>query len=335
MLVILTTKHFKFMTTMKHLFGAVSLLFLLVFFTQCKEDDSSSPNGSARFEITDGPIDDTEVKGAFVTVTAVKVDGKEISGFSKQTIDLMAYQNGNTKLLGTADLEADTYNEVTLVVDYATDANGSTPGTYVLTNDNTKHSLQASSSTTGEITVNNGDFKVEEGNATNVVIDFDLRKAIRHEDTPQATDEYDFVTEAELENSVRLITKSETGKVSGQVSDNLNVAGDKIVVYAYTKGSFNKGTELEGQGSSQVEFSKAVTSATVDAQGNFTLAFLKEADYELHFFGYEDTNNDGQLELVGELRTSLLGNLGLDLSNLTVDAGANVAVSLDIIGLLP
>lgn len=321
---------------MKHLFGAVSLLFLLVFFTQCKDDDtSSSANGSARFEITDGPIDDTEVKGAFVTVSAVKVDGEEISGFSKQTIDLMAYQNGNTKLLGTADLEADTYSEITLVIDYATDANGNSPGTYVLTNDNTKHNLQATSSTTGEITVNNGDFTVEEGSATNVVIDFDLRKAIRHEDSPQATDEYDFVTEAELENSVRLINKSETGKVSGQVTDNLNVAGDKIVVYAYEKGSFNKSTELEGQGSSDVEFSKAVASATADAQGNYTLAFLEDGDYELHFFGYEDTNNDGQLELKGELAFNLLGNLGLDLNDLNVDAGANVTVSLNIIGLLP
>lgn len=313
------------------------LLFVLVFFTQCKDDDdtSSSANGTARFEITDGPIDDAEVKGAFVTVSAIKVDGKEINGFTKQTIDLMAYQNGNTQLLGTTDLEADTYNEITLVLDTETDANGSSPGSYILTNDNTKHNLQATADATTQITVNKGDFAVEEGSSTTVVIDFDLRKAIRHDDSPQTTDGYDFVSEAELENSVRMVTKSKTGKVSGQITDNLNIAGDKIVVYAYAKGSFDKENELEGQGASEVQFSKAITSTSADAQGNYTLAFLEDGDYELHFFGYEDTDNDGQMELKGELQFNLLGNLGLDLNDLKVDAGANVTVSLNIIGLLP
>lgn len=321
---------------MKHLFGAVSLLFLLVFFTQCKDDDtSSSAKGTARFEVTDGPIDDAEVKGAFVTISAVKVDGKEISGFTKQTIDLMAYQNGETKLLGTADLEADTYNEITLVLDHETDANGNSPGSYILTNDNTKHNLQATSSATSEITVSKGDFTVEEDGSTTVIIDFDLRKAIRHDDSPQTTDGYDFVSEAELENSVRMVTKSETGMVSGQITDNLNIAGDKIVVYAYAKGSFDKENELEGQGTSEVQFSKAVTSASADAQGNYTLAFLEDGNYELHFFGYEDTDNDGEMEVKGELQFNLLGNLGLDLNDLNVDAGSNVSVSLNIIGLLP
>jgi Domain of unknown function (DUF4382) len=323
------------MTTMKHLIGASSLLLVLVLFTQCKEDDSPKPNGTASIEITDGPIDDANVKGTFVTVTAIKVDGKAISGFSKQTIDLMAYQNGNTKLLTTADLEADTYSEVTLVLDYSQDASGNAPGSYVLTTDNVKHSLQATSSTTGEITAKAGSFEVKEGSATNVVLDFDLRKAIRHEDAPQTNDQFDFVTEAELESSIRLLEKAETGKVTGQVNDNLSMAGDKIVVYAYTKGNYTKSAETQGQGTSKVQFSKAEASAAVTAQGNYTLAFLEEGDYELHFFGYEDSNNDGKMEIKGELQLTLLGNLGLDLNDLSVDAGANVALSVNVIGLLP
>ncbi len=323
------------MTTMKHLIGASSLLLALVLFTQCKEDDSASPKGTASIEITDGPIDDASVKGAFVTVTAIKVDGKAISGFSKQTIDLMAYQNGNTKLLTTADLEADTYSEVTLVLDYSQDASGNAPGSYVLTTDNVKHSLQATSSTSSEITAKTGDFEVKEGSATNVVLDFDLRKAIRYDDAPQSNDQYDFVTEAELKSSIRVLAKAETGKVTGQVNDNFNMAGDKIVVYAYAKGNFTKSAETQGQGTSQVQFSKAETSAAVDAQGNYTLAFLEEGEYELHFFGYEDTNNDGKMEIKGELELSLLGNLGLDLNNLSVGAGANVSLSVNVVGILP
>lgn len=323
------------MTTMKHFFGAVSLLMILFVFTQCKEDDSASPKGTARIAITDGPTDDLNVKGTFVTVAAVKVDGQEINGFTKQTIDLMAYQNGDTKSLGSINLESGTYSNVTLVLDYASDANGNAPGCYVLTKDNLKHNLQATSSTMEEITLTSNSFTVQEGNTTDLVLDFDLRKAVRHEDTPQGTDQYDFVTSAELKSAVRLTTQSQTGMIYGQVSDNLNVAGEKIIVYAYTKGSFNKQTELQGQGTSQIQFSHAVTSATVDEQGKYTLAFLNEGDYEIHAFGYDDKDSDGQLEIKGELQLNLLGNLGLDLNNLSVDAGANVMLTINVVGLLP
>ncbi len=322
---------------MKHLLGALLLLSLPVFFTQCKDDDSDSdlPNGAVRFEVTDGPIDDTSVKGAFVTVTAIKLDGKEISGFSKQTIDLMAYQNGDTKLLATADVKAKSYDDVTLVLDFAADADGNSPGAYVLTQDNVKHSLQASSSTTTEIELDADDFDVEEGATTTIVLDFDLRKAIRHEESPQASDGYDFVTNAELENAVRVVAKSETGTITGKVTDNLNMAGDKIIVYAYAKGKFDKEAELDGHGDSDIQFSHAVTSATTDPQGNYTLAFLPDGDYEIHAFGYEDTDNDGELEMKGELQLNLLGDLELDLNNLGVDAGSNVSLSLNVIGIWP
>ncbi len=323
------------MTTMKHLLGVTTLLLLLVFFTQCKEDDSAQPKGSARIEITDGPIDDANVKGTFVTVTAVKVDGKEISGFSKQTIDLMAYQNGETKLLGTTDLEAGTYNDLSLVLDYQKDAAGNSPGCYVLTSDNVKHSLQATSSTTSEVKANTGSFKITEGGATNVVLDFDLRKSIRYEDAPQSNDQYDFVTDSELRSSLRFVAKAEAGKVTGNCEDNFGLAGDKIVVYAYKKGTFNKGAEVSGQGASNVQFKGAVTSGVANNQGNFTLAFLEAGNYELHFFGYEYTNSDGKMEMKGELELSLLGNLGIDLNNVSVGANATATVSVKVLGLLP
>ena len=320
---------------MKYLSGISTILLLLVFFTQCKEDDSAQPKGTAQIEITDGPVDDANVMGTFVTVTAVKVDGKEISGFSKQTIDLMAYQHGDTKLLGTTELEAGTYNDLTLVLDYSMDASGNSPGCYVLTTDNMKHSLQATSSTTGEVKANNGSFKVTEGNTTNVVLDFDLRKAIRYEGAPQDDDQYDFVTDGELRSSLRVVAKAESGKVAGNCEDNFGFAGDKIVVYAYKKGSFNKNTEISGQGESNVQFKGAVTSAVADNQGNYTLAFLEAGDYELHFFGYEDGDSDGKMEMKGELELSLLGNLGIDLNNVSVSANASVNVSVKVLGLLP
>src|SRR5258708_29601433 len=78
--------------------------------------------GEAEFQITDAPSDDASIQGVFVTVADVKVDGQSLSGFTKQTIDLKAYQQGSTKLLGTAQFNAKAYSNVTLVLDTDLDA---------------------------------------------------------------------------------------------------------------------------------------------------------------------------------------------------------------------
>jgi len=93
-------------------------------------DDTSEPmgKGDVEFEITDAPSDDASVKGVWVTVADLKVDGKSVPSFAKQTIDLTAYQEGNTKLLATAgQLDAKSYNKLTLVLDLEKDQNGNTP----------------------------------------------------------------------------------------------------------------------------------------------------------------------------------------------------------------
>ncbi|MBK9013077.1 MAG: hypothetical protein IPM82_02760 [Saprospiraceae bacterium] len=143
------------------------------------------------------------------------------------------------------------------------------------------------------------------------------------------------MSEAELRSAVRFVAKANTGKVDGTCADNLDFGGEKIIVYAYEKGSFNKSTEMQAQGESQLQFKNAVTSATVNGQGEYTLAFLEEGDYELHFIGYEDTDNDGKLDVKGELQLELLTNLGLNLNNLNVDANASISISVQVIGILP
>lgn len=57
----------------------------------------------------------------------------------------------------------------------------------------------------------------------------------------------------------------------------------QVVVYAYKKGRFNKSSEIKAQGDSGITFKNATTSTKVDGLGNFKIAFLEEADYELHF----------------------------------------------------
>ncbi len=313
----------------------VLLLALSLMFTSCSKDDMpDETTGEVAFEMTDAPIDDTNVKGVFVTVVAVTVDGEAISDFQgAATIDLMAYQNGNTKALGLANLEAGTYSQVGLVLDYDMDASGNSPGCYVLTNDNAKHELQATASSTNEIILNASDFEVEENSTSKMVIDFDIRKAIAAEANSSNEDQYNFVTDSELKSSLRLVKKEESSAMEGEVADNLGVAGDRIVVYAYKKGTFNEATEASGQGQSQIWFKNAVTSAVVAQDGSYNLSFLEEGEYELHFVGYEDSDNDGKMEVKGKLQVSATGVL--DILGIQLSSAAQVSIDVAVLAVIP
>src|SRR4051812_16279497 len=102
---------------MKNLSWIKALMFVMVvlMLPSCSDDESMG-KGDVDFEITDAPVDDASIKGVFVTVSDIKVDGQSISGFTKQTIDLKAYQEGKTTLLGTSQLNAKTYSTITLVL---------------------------------------------------------------------------------------------------------------------------------------------------------------------------------------------------------------------------
>jgi hypothetical protein len=304
---------------------------LLIGFSSCKDDETTT-TGNVAFEMTDGPIDDTNIEGVFVTVASVKVNGEEISDFNgKQTIDLMAYQNGQTKTLGGADLAAGVYNDVRLVLDYDQDDDGNSPGTYVLTKDGVKHALKASAGVSNEIKISNGNLDVPSSGDVTAIIDFDLRKSVRY-NSGSTTSDYQFVTDSELAASTRLAMKSRSGTIQGKVNDALNLAGDKIVVYAYEKGTFTM-AETDPQGASGVMFKNAVTSDIADSNGNYTLSYLESGDYEIHFVAYDDADSNGQMEEKGALILTALD--GLNLSAITVNAAATVQLNVTVAGILP
>ena len=315
-----------------------AFLFLvgMALFTACeKEDDGLSLEGNVQFEITDAPIDDANVAGVFVTVTAVKVDGEPISGFEgPQTINLLAYQNGNTKTLGLAELETGTYSNVSLELDYGMDADGNAPGCYLITEDRTRHSLRNNLEAVSEIQLNNTSFTVVEDSTSTLVLDFDLRKSITYDSPGNELDKYEFVTESELGTSVRLVEAKASGRIAGNCQNNVNLV-DRIVVYAYSSGTFDKDVEMNGQGESGITFKNAVASAVVGDQGDFTLAFLPEGEYELRFFAYEQPNDGKPAELLGELSLDLLGTDRIDLGAVQVDAAASVSFSLLATAIIP
>ncbi len=309
---------------------AAALLFTLTF-SSCTKDDRDNPGGSSGYaattiKITDAPIDDAGIAGAIVTITDIKLDGQSVQGFTKTTIDLAAYQNGTTTTLGNFNLAAKAYSSITFVLDFNTDAFGNAPGCFMLNNLGIKHKLQ---STSNIITVSKN-FSLVNNISNTIVADFDLRKMITYQ-SGSPTDQYDFVTAAELQSSVRLVVENQTGVLSGTLTDVVSGSG-KVVVYAYKKGTFVRSQEVQGQGASNIEFKNAVSSALVNGSGNYQLHFLESGEYELHFASYKDTNADGKFELVGTL--VVIGSGTINPLNLVVSAGLTVTVNATATGIL-
>lgn len=299
----------------------------------CADDDEPAGKGEAEFEITDAPVDDANVKGVFVTIADIKVDGHSLEGFSKQTVDLKAYSEGKTKILGSGQVDARTYDNVVLVLDVENDADGTSPGCYVVDQDDTKHQLKTTTTGTTEVVVNKS-WQVSQDAKTNIVLDFDLRKALRYSDDQSAP--YSFVSDNSLNAAVRLVPKSNSGTIEGTYEESSASNADKIIVYAYRKGSFNAATETSAQGDDGLLFAHAVSSAEVKpslAGHGFTLAFLEEGEYELHFVGYTHDTTSGRFQLQGELQseTSAGGSIG---DFVTVKSGVTLNVSAVITGII-
>ena len=310
------------------LFGAVAAL------GACKDDDATpAGKGEAQFEITDAPVDDANVKGVFVTVADVKVNGNSLQGFSKQTIDLKAYSEGKTKVLGAGEFDARTYENVVLVLDLEADQNDASPGCYVLDQNNAKHQLKTTASGTTEIVVSKS-WSVAKDAKTDIILDFDLRKAIRY--TEGAPEEYSFVSDNGLSAAVSLAAKAKTGTIKGSYQESGDANADRIIVYAYGKGTFDEATETAPRGEDGLLFTNARSSAVVKQSltGNeFTLAFLEEGEYELHFIGYSHDATTGRYHFEAQLdaETTVDGSVA---DIVTVQGGATITVASTITGLL-
>ena len=321
------------MTNTKRSFSAILISLMATAMIQScnKNNDSITPapdgQGTVVMEITDAPSDDANIKGTFVTVTEVRIDGKKFSGFSgKKTIELSAYQNGNVAALGLGNIQTGTYSNISLILDNAIDQNGNAPGCYTMTTDNMKYNLTGSVSGQTEI-VSNKAFEVKEKQQTNLVLDFDIRKAVSDNNGSTAGG-YTFVNATDLNASTRLLIKTQTGGIKGNCA-NYKETNSKLLVYAYKKGSYNS-LETKAQGSGNVQFKNAVTSCVADGNGNYNLSFLEEGDYEVRYATYKN-NGSGQFVLQSMLNL----NSVINLSSVSVKANTSVTLDVTVSGLLP
>lgn len=297
----------------------------------CNDDDDPAGKGEVTFEITDAPTDDANVKGVFVTVADIKVNGESIGMTQKQTIDLTAYADGQTKLLGTAQLDAKSYNSITLVLDNETDANGNAPGNYVLTTDDSKFSLNSASSGQTEITLDKS-INVTANTTESYVLDFDLRKSIQR--STNTAVKYQFVDEGDLKAAIRVLEKDMTGKIEGTYQENFSTNADMIIVFAYKKGEFDQSSETTANANGMF-FTNAKTSAVVKEglTDSYKLSFVEEGEYELAFAAYTMNSTTNQFELNTLLDADLKvgGNI---VNTINVDGGVTTTLSAIIIGLL-
>ncbi|HEY0653441.1 MAG TPA: DUF4382 domain-containing protein [Chryseosolibacter sp.] len=310
------------------LFGCAVTLF-----TGCDDSDEPMGKGEVEVQITDAPIDDANVKSVVVTVADVKIDGQSLSGFTKTTIDLKAFQDGNTKILGSQTMDAKSYSSMVLVLDLDSDAQGNAPGCYVLAADGAKYKLK--STATGKLeVVANQSWSAVKNARTVVVADFDLRKSIRYSDDPSVR--YSFVSDANLNAAVRIVAKEKSGMIKGTYENSSDANPEKIVVYAYKKGTFNAATETQAQGTDAIQFKNAVASASVKESLSgkvYTLAYLPEGEYELVFAGYSKNPESGRVgfEALLKSETSVNGSVA---SVIRVQANATISISTSIKGLI-
>ncbi|MDP2336992.1 MAG: DUF4382 domain-containing protein [Bacteroidota bacterium] len=303
-------------------------VFVSLVSVQCSKDEGTQNpnNGQLSVKITDAPSDDANIQATFVTIADVKVDGQSMKGFQKQTVRISDLQSGKTQVLFSGDVQANTYSNISLVMDYEKDASGNAPGCYVLDKANAKHNLNASSSTTGEIKLDKS-FLVTASGSSNLIIDFDLRKSIVYNANSTESQKYKFVTEAELKSSLRVESQEKCGDIKGKASN--YSSNSDLIVYAYHKGQYNASTETQGQGSSSVTFAKAVTSSKVNTDGTYQLSFLNEGDYEIHVASYSKDAASGKLTFNGMANANSMIS-GLLMNSISVSANANIELNFNI-----
>jgi hypothetical protein len=302
----------------------------VLFMVSCSDDENDGmetpeESYSTTFKMTDAPIDNANVEAVFITVSDIKVDGTSLEGFNKTTFDLSALVNGQSKTLGNIDLAAASYSNIELVLDYDTDASGNAPGCYVELAGGEKDKLEA---TANSITITDT-FEVFATSTNDVIIDFDLRKTIKEEEGTLSSN-FEFVSMSELSAGIRTVNEESTGSISGTVNDAENTS-DKIIVYAYEKGTFNAETETQGQGEGNVMFKNAVTSSVVAGINNsYSLNFLTEGEYELIFVSYNEETEGSGFEFNALLEAE--SNTVLDLGAISVTSALQLDANVTITG---
>lgn len=300
------------------------LLVNLIILTGCKNNDENTGPGTLEFAIKDAPIDNESIRGVIVTIADIKINGESWDGMEeKVTVDLMAYQNVNTKLLGSGPIPSGNHQNVSLVVDFSSDKNGNTPGCYVETNNDTTYRINAPGSLERVEYPVNGSINIESDKTNKVVCDFDIRKALR----TTASGNYRLIKTDQSEKAIRLSAADQTGTLEG-VFEAPTVQNQKFVVYAYPSGSFNN-NETTLKTNDSIRFINAVHSSKIE-YGQYSMHHMQEDSYELEFARYtQDTDQETwQFDQMvsSDITLKASGDVSLTIDNVPIKPSNNTFV---------
>lgn len=305
-------RHFK-------LFSIISTLSILSISCQKEEQNIvMQKTGEIQIEVTDAPIDQDEIRGAYITISGISLGDTNLL-HEKTSIDLLAYQQGNTKKMGTYILPVNHYDFLEITLDLQEDAFGNIPGCFVFTQEGKKHNLYPSSDLTRTLTIPMNEIHISENQRTNLIIDFDLRKLIRYGKNASEV-KYQFVDDRSMEESIRVLNKDATGSVRG-IFTNEAATSVRTIVFIYAAGSFNKSREIRNLETNIPDFYSAVNSARLDDQGHFYLPYLPKGRYELVFAGFR---REASHEFYGLL--DAMSSNGTNLEEFYVENGNEVTL---------
>lgn len=218
---------------------AVISVFMVLHGCSNSPTDSSSETGTLVVRLTDAPGDYDAVNITFSEVSA-HIDGEWIVVRDETTtVNLLEWNNGNSLVLGTAEVPAGQYTQIRLkIVDAEVVVDGQAVSMFVPSGAQTGLKLLI-------------DFTVSAGSTFELMIDFDANRSVVTTGPPQNPMGYI------LKPTVRVEPVAITGSLSGIVSNPENAP----LAYALANGD------------------TVTTSVVDVSSGNFMLAFLPEDTY--------------------------------------------------------
>jgi len=272
------------MNIKKLLLGFSGLLISLTFLAcggSATSDDVAT--GTVNLSITDAPIvDEDNVTAVFITVREIQYHGPDgwstLSDFntSLNPINLLDFQNGVSLALSKSTLPAGKYTQVRFLLEAEEESKApkSNTGCFIQFDGDRNETLYVpSGSKSGFKTV--GNFEVPANGKVNITADFDVRKSITVSNNKSVY---------KLKPTIRIVVEHQAGEIKGTVS-NLNPA-NTYVMYAY-----QAARNVDSVSEASEDFMNAVTSAKLNSDGSYTLAFIAEGDYDLIIAEY-DLNGD-------------------------------------------
>lgn len=283
--------------------------------------ESGPETGVVSLAISDAPVQDIRLVCIEVTEAEFKHAGSEnqvITFTPPEKIDLLAYQGMNAAPLMTNEtLEAGEYQWVRLSLNAPEGGTGGVgagmndadcvgEGSYVVTNAGGVHGLYIPSGAQSGLKLNRG-FTLPAGGEADFIAEFDLMKSIH---APEGLS-----PEYIMRPTIRLLDRTETGSISGEVSMELATPSEcSPAVYLFDANATPDDNENDGEMESVDPLASAIVEMNGDGRylyeigpvlaGTYDVAFSCDPDdpVENDMLNYE-SSADNSVEVVANQQT--------------------------------